>query len=139
MSFNIYFLIKLTYEVADYNQKNTRNEMKQSAYVELSKRLYSLTSIIQNSDDKQRDLDLLRNDIISFSSTMKHLFNISDIEQMTDEIDDSLKEISESAFLKGEMLEGEDSNDYKTFISLCETFDSKRINLITELQKSILS
>jgi uncharacterized membrane protein len=76
MCINILLLIKLTYEVANYNEKNMRNDMRQRAYTEISKSLFSLTSILKNSENKQRDLILLRNDIISFSNTMKHLFSL---------------------------------------------------------------
>ena len=136
---NILLLIKLTYEVANYNEKNMRNDMRQRAYVEISNKLYSFAIIIQTSENKQRDLALLRNDIISFSSTMNHLFNLPNFETITDEIDNTLIKISESDFVEGNLLAGKESEEYKIFISFCENYDKSRTNLINQLQNLILS
>lgn len=139
MCINILLLIKLTYEVANYNEKNMRNDMRQRAYTEISKSLFSLTSILKNSENKQRDLILLRNDIISFSNTMKHLFNFVNFEVMTDEIDDSLKLLSESDYIKKDLTFTEDSDEYKNFLEIFDRFSFTRMQLINDLQKSILN
>lgn len=139
MCFNILLLIKLTYEVANYNEKNMRNDMRQRAYTEISKSLFSLTSIFKNSENKQRDLILLRNDIISFSSTMKHLFSFTNFETMTDKLDDSLKLLSESDYIKKDMTYIEDSDEFKKFLELYERFNFIRMEFINNLQKSILN
>lgn len=139
MCINILLLIKLTYEVANYNENNMRNDMRQRAYTEISKSLFSLTSILKSSENKQRDLILLRNDIISFSNTMKHLFNFANFETMTDELDDSLKLLSESDYIKKDMTFNEDSDEYKNFLELFEKFNFTRMEFINNLQKSILN
>lgn len=139
MCINILLLIKLTYEVANYNEKNMRNDMRQRAYTEISKSLFSLTSILKNSENKQRDLILLRNDIISFSNTMKHLFSFTNFETLTDELDDSLKLLSESDYIKKDLTFNEDSEEYKKFLELFERFNFTRMEFINNLQKSILN
>jgi hypothetical protein len=116
-----------------------RNDMRQRAYTEISKSLFSLTSILKSSENKQRDLILLRNDIISFSNTMKHLFNFANFETMTDELDDSLKLLSESDYIKKDMTFNEDSDEYKNFLELFEKFNFTRMEFINNLQKSILN
>jgi uncharacterized membrane protein len=139
MCINILLLIKLTYEVANYNEKNMRNDMRQRAYTEISKSLFSLTSILKNSGNKQRDLILLRNDIISFSNTMKHLFSFANFETITDELDDSLKLLSESDYIKKDLTFNEDSDEYRIFLELFERFNATRMQFINDLQKSILN
>ncbi len=138
MCINILLLIKLTYEVANYNEKNLRNDMRQRAYVDISNKLFSFTVIIQSSDHKLRDLTLLRNDIISFVSTMQHLFNIENIELLTEEIDNSLIAISESEFVKGNLLFSSETDEYNEFLVMCERYDKHRSELIRKLQNSIL-
>jgi hypothetical protein len=135
---NIYLLIKLSYEVANYNEKNIRNEMRHQAYVDISNKLYSFAIIIQNSENRQRDLGLLRIDIVSFSSTMDHLFQISNLEQLIDEIETSLYEVSESDYIKNDLMASRDSDEFKNFNSLCEIFDRNRVNFIKTLQKLII-
>jgi len=139
MCVNILLLIKLTYEVANYNEKNMRNDMRQRAYTEISKNLFSLTSILRTSDNKQRDLILLRNDIISFSNTMKHLFSFANFETMTDELDESLKSLSDSDYIKKDLTFDEDSDEYQIFLELFERFNFTRMEFINNLQKSILN
>lgn len=139
MCVNILLLIKLTYEVANYNEKNMRNDMRQRAYTEISKNLFSLTSILRTSENKQRDLILLRNDIISFSNTMKHLFSFANFETMTDELDESLKSLSDSDYIKKDLTFDEDSDEYQIFLELFERFNFTRMEFINNLQKSILN
>lgn len=135
---NIYLLIKLSYEVANYNEKNIRNEMRHQAYVDISNKLYSFAIIIQNSENRQRDLGLLRIDIVSFSSTMDHLFQIPNLEQLIDEIETALYEVSESDYIKNDLLASTDSDEFEKFNLLCEIFDRNRVDLIKSLQKLII-
>jgi hypothetical protein len=136
MSFYIYFLIKLTFVAADYNKKNVGDQLRQNAFIEISKRLYSLATTIKDSSNIKRDLDFLKIDIISFSATMNHLFEIKNLELVTDELCNSLSAISECPFIQHEMRESQ--FDYQEFIALFEKFDNQRITLIDMLQKKIL-
>lgn len=138
MCINILLLIKLTYEVANYTEKNMRNDMRQRAYSEISKTLFSLTNILQTSENKQRDMILMRNDIISFSNTMVHLFSSQGYETMANELDDSLNLLSESDYIKNEMTFDLDSNEYEKFLKLYNQFILKRTGFINILQSEIL-
>ena len=139
MSINILLLIKLTYEVANYNEKNMRSDMRQRAYTEISKSLFSLTFILRTSENKQRDLLLMRNDIISFSNTMKHLFSFKNFETMTEELDNSLKILAESDYIKKDLTYNEDSDEYKKFLELFDQFNLRRTEFINNLQTAILN
>ena len=112
--------------------------MRHQAYVNISNKLYSFAIIIQNSENRQRDLGLLRIDIVSFSSTMDHLFQISNLEQLIEEIETSLYEVSESDYIRNDLMSSRDSEEFRIFNSLCEIFDISRVNLIKVLQKSII-
>lgn len=136
---NIILLIKLTYEVASFNEKNVRNDMRQRAYTDITKSLFSLTSILRSSNNKHVDLVILRNDVILFSNTMKHLFDFEGFEDLTDNLDNSLMKLADSNFIKNDMIFNEDTPESKEFLVFFEEFDLIRKEFINSLQKSILN
>jgi hypothetical protein len=115
-----------------------RNEMRQHAYREISKTLYSLTSILRYSENKQRDFILLRNDILSFSKTMNHLFDTVELEEITNSLDKSLKDLSESSFIKKNITFNSNNFESNEFELLYKAFDNNRSQLITLLQNLII-
>lgn len=88
---NIVVLIKLTYEVAEYNKKNILSQMKYSAFSLISLKLFSLTKIILTEDNKKTQIQLLRNDINSFCRANNSLFSDIDLLKYGDEFDLVLK------------------------------------------------
>jgi len=120
---NIIVLIRLTYEVAGYNKKNTLSQMKYSALSLISVKLFSVTSIILNDDDKEKEILLLRNDINSFCNAYDNLFSEIDMQKYKNKFDQILESWLSS-------IESE---------QILNEFDRIRNKLIREIQDSIIN
>ncbi len=120
---NIVVLIKLTYEVAEYNKKNILSRMKYSALSLITSKLFSLTKIILIADDKEKEIQLLRNDINSFCNANNSLFSEIDLAQYGSKFDSILNR----------WLDGEDPSQ------ILDQFDEIRNKVIQDIQNSIIN
>jgi uncharacterized membrane protein len=120
---NIIVLIKLTYEVAAYNKKNILSQMKYSALSLISLKLFSLTKIILTSDDKEKEIQLLRNDINSFCNANNSLFSDINLMEYAAKFDSKLEKLM--------------SNEDNT--QILDDFDVIRNKFIQAIQNSIIN
>lgn len=122
MLLNIVVLIKLTYEVAEYNKKDILNQMKYSALSSISLKLFSLARIILTADDKEKEIQLLRNDINSFCKVNHSLFKDIDFTTYAKRFDEKLDEFVTS----------------QENTQILNEFDDIRNEFIKEIQNSII-
>lgn len=120
---NIVVLIKLTYEVAEYNKKNILSQMKYSAFNLISSKLYSLARIIISSTEMRKEIQLLRNEIKYFCTSNKVLFKDINLINYENKFDSILKKWEE---------EGSNSHIFNDF-------DDIRNEFIREIQNSIIN
>ena len=58
---------------------------------------------------------------------------------MTEELDNSLKILAESDYIKKDLTYNEDSDEYKKFLELFDQFNLRRTEFINNLQTAILN